>query len=461
MVTIDRLNRNAAAVGASMAVPEITQKNLLTVFLLTILLPMSFQVAGLQLSPVRLFLLVAIVPLCVQLLSKRFGRIVASDWLLLLAGVWVVVALLTNHGLERLPFAGITAVEAIGGYLVGRAFVRNEADFRYVFSFMVMAMLVLLPFTLVENVTGKLVISDILRQLPGVDAPYRGNSAYGRLGLERVYGVFAHPILWGLFCSLAFANVISLSKQPTFMGNAIKLMFPVAIVGYSTFSALSSAPLLSVGLQMMLLTWGFVMGGRWKLLCCLIVLAYIGVDALSNRTPVTILFETLTFNSGTAWTRVAIFEFGSAAAMRNPIFGVGFNGYDLPHWLTSSVDNFWLVLALRYGLVGFALWGGAFLSVLVAGAFAKIRDAHLSKLRRGYLIALSGVILTLITVHIWEQAAVFIMFYLGAGVWLYNDGDPSPDEATQGATEEPGARRYRYSRFPPKSEARLASQGAR
>ena len=441
MVTIDRPNRHVGA-GARAAVSrsdprfaqgaQMTSKALLVLFLITILLPARMQVAGLLLSPTRIFLLLSIIPLTLQLFAGRFGRIVAPDWLLFLVALWMMIALIAVHGVSRLQFAGITAVEAIGGYMVGRAFVRHEIDFRYVFKFMVMAMVVLLPFTIIENVTGSLVLPDLLRKLPGVEAPIRGRTAYGRLGLERVYSVFAHPILWGLFCSMAFSNVMAQSKHTSLYRNLAALMLPLGLISYSTFSALSSAPLLSLGLQIMLLAWGFVMGGRWKLLCILVVSLYVMVDLASNRTPVSILFDTLTFNSGTAWTRVAIFDYGKIAVMQNPVFGVGFNPYNIPEWLTTSVDNFWLLLALRYGLPGLALWVSVFLCILWGAAAIKLREPRLSRMRQGYLIALTGIIMTLITVHVWDQMAVFIMFYLGAGVWFYNDGDPKPGRDRRG-----------------------------
>ena len=39
--------------------------------------------------------------------------------------------------------------------------------------------------------------------------------------------------------------------------------------------------------------------------------------------------------------------------------------------------------------------------------------------RRGYLIALTGLTIVLVTVGIWNASSVFVMIYVGAGGWFY------------------------------------------
>ena len=52
---------------------------------------------------------------------------------------------------------------------------------------------------------------------------------------------------------------------------------------------------------------------------------------------------------------------------------------------------------------------------------APIYDPETRRLREGYLIALVGLILVMATVYIWTTVLVFVMFYLGAGAWLYSN----------------------------------------
>ena len=60
--------------------------------------------------------------------------------------------------------------------------------------------------------------------------------------------------------------------------------------------------------------------------------------------------------------------------------------------------------------------------------------------RKGYLIALAGLFLVLGTVHIWGAVSVFIMFYLGAGAWIYaTEPEPEPEPAVRRPRTRAGA----------------------
>ncbi len=408
----------------------------LTLFLLTILMPFAFTLAGLRLSPNRVYLLLAIVPCVIAVVQ---GRITLIDALLMLHGLWIVLALLVMHGPARLPFAGITAVELVGGYFVGRALVRSEQDYRRVLRFILISLIVLLPFVVVETLSGRQLILEAGRLFS--DTPVRGHSAYGRIGLERAYGVFHHPILYGLYCATLLANAVYLMRSRitlTWMTMALALGM--------TFMSLSSAPLLACGMQIGLLLWWWLMRGRWVLLIILSVLAYVALDLASNRTPITIMIDTVTFNSGTGWVRIAIFKYGWAAALDNPIFGIGFNDWPKPSWLTHSVDNFWLLTAMRYGMPGAGLLIAAFLFHLLLMGRAKLSGA-VDWARITYVITLISIGFTLITVHIWETLAVFVMFYIGAGAWMYQQPPQNPD--VQAHPERPMRAPVRYTRFAP------------
>lgn len=418
---------------------------LLVLFIITILTPASFELAGFLLSPTRLFLLVATVPFALKVMSGQAGRFTIVDLFFLLHGVWIIISLTVIEGPSRIPFAGITAVELTGGYFVGRVLVQDAIGYRRLFRIILIALLVLMPFVLIELITGKLVIPDLLR--PYFETPFRGRSAYGRLGMERVYGVFDHPILWGLFCSLTLANFVALAR-----GNLVKIGIGVGLSLFTTMMALSSAPLLACLLQLGLLGWAWISRGRWKALIIITAVLYVGVDLLSARTPVTILIDSLTFNPLTGYTRIAIFDAGWAAVQSSPIFGIGFNDWPRPHWLTSSVDNFWLLTSMRYGIVGAVLLLVAFVAHIWLLSRATLADPEVAAIRIGHAVALIGISLTIVTVHIWGNMSVFTMFYLGAGAWMYASPQAAtaPDaagEAGDGPAPQPQA--ARYSRFAP------------
>ena len=417
--------------------------SLLLIYFIVSILPISVEAAGLRLSPLRVMLLIMFVPYLLQILQGKAGKLTIVDILMLAHSFWIIIALAVVHGVSQIPFAGITMVELVGGYLLGRILIRDVASYKRMIKLLLGTMLFLLPFAAVELFTGRLIIPEILGKV--FDTIHRGRSAYGRMGLERVYAVFEHPILFGLFCSVAIANVYYSIKS----GLVWRIVLIAFAVGM-TFMSLSSAPLLACGLQAMLIVWDKMTKGSWKLFTILAIIGYVTIDSLSNRTPITILIETMTFNSGTGWARINIFNFGILNVYDNPIFGIGHNDWVRPHWLTASVDNFWLLTAMRYGFVGAGLLVAAFVVHFLKMMRAPIVNPLARDMRTGYGITLAAMCFTMITVHVWGSLAVFVMFYLGAGAWFYTSEDITRepgDEDADAAPQEPVVT-SRYTRFP-------------
>jgi O-antigen ligase len=155
----------------------------------------------------------------------------------------------------------------------------------------------------------------------------------------------------------------------------------------------------------------------------LLAVCYFTVDLLSDRTPITVFLHYATFSPHTAYWRLIIFEHGMNNVFANPIFGLGLNDWERPAWMHSgSMDNFWLVVALRYGIPGFL-----FLTVGYAVAVfrAMFRDFSsndfLANLRMAWVFVFLGLSFTLSTVHVWTNVYSFIFFVLGAGMWLLSE----------------------------------------
>lgn len=412
----------------------------LSVLFAALLLPVDWEVAGLRLTPLRIVLLALVPPFVIGLLSGRAGRVTGTDIAVVAFAGWIALALTVTHGLGRAGYAGITGVELLGGYLAGRMLIRGAEDYRRMLRMMVWTMALLLPAALIEFTTGRMVIPDLMRHLG--ESTTRGASAYGRLGFERVFSVFEHPIHFGLFCALGIANFAALSR-----GRAAA----VGLAGAMTFLSLSTAPLLAAAAQAALLLWGLITGGAWRALALLAAAAYVTVDLLSNRTPVTILIDTLTFNPVTGWVRLAVFEAGMASVRANPVFGIGFNDWPRPGWVTASVDNFWLLTAMRYGVAAALLAALAFGLHAWRAARAPLGGAA-AALRTGHLIGLVALCVSMLTVHIWGAMGVFAMLYLGAGAWTYaGSGEaPEPDRDEDVIGRLP----RRYTRFAPSATER-------
>lgn len=127
--------------------------------------------------------------------------------------------------------------------------------------------------------------------------------------------------------------------------------------------------------------------------------------------------------------------------VRNPAFGIGLNEWRRPFWQHATLDNFWLLITMRYGIPGFLLLAGTIAVSGLSIASAKGLTPEEANYRTGYLIALASGIVVLGTVHIWESPVAFFMAYIGAGAWFYNRAGTAAAVAGPDA-RNPSARRF-------------------
>lgn len=403
------------------------------VYLLCVVTPIWFNLGPLKLSVLRLFLLVMILPLIFQLLSGRFGRVLVTDILMFLHIMWATVALAVNNPDQVVTQIGSVGVEFIGGYVVARAYVRTPEAFLALCRWIVLIIMCLIPFAVYETLTGHPPLIQMIRDLPGIDSVTIGHQEK-RLNLHRVQATFAHPIHFGLFCSVSVALTFVALKDV--MSTPSRWILAL-LSGATGFLALSSGALLAIALQVALIAWATAFDRirwRWWLLVGLFALAWVVVDMLSNRTPLQVFMSYATFSAHNAYWRSIIFEWGMKNVWANPLFGIGLNDWERPHFMYSgSMDNFWLVMAVRYGIPGFL-----FLATGYALAVFRIMRRNfddtpiLRHIRRAWVFTFLGLSFTLFTVHVWATIYSFVFFMFGAGIWLvtipadaHKDTDPA------------------------------------
>lgn len=375
-----------------------------------IMLPVRFTVGPLQMTSLRLYMLM-ILPVLLYKLAKK-GRI-SVDVLLLLFVAWAFVAMLMNTPAQAIEHAGITLLELYGGYALARCYVTCVAQFQTLIKTLTWLICACLPLAVFETLSGRPIVVEAISALPGTNSVDILTIA-PRLGLERVQAVFAHPIHFGLFCSTAIAllfvglsDCLSLTKR----------LAGLSVIVLTAFLALSSGAFLSVLIQLFLISWALLFAGlkrRWLWLLGGCVIAYVFVDLVSNRTPMRVFFSYATFSAHNAYWRGLIFEWGMINVWDNPIFGIGLNDWVRPHFMHSgSMDNFWLAVAVRYGLPGFALLACAW----VIG-ITRVARSNPSPLQLAWLFCMVGLTFTLCTVHVWTAVYSFVFFLLGAGQFL-------------------------------------------
>lgn len=401
---------------------------LVVIYLITVVIPLWFEIGPLNMNIQRSFLVVMIIPLFFKFLFGQAGRLIPTDFLFFFVLIWFVVALSQTAPDQAISFGGSVGMEFIGGYLIGRLYIRSRESFIALCRWLVLIVLCLLPLAIFETLTNRPPVIQFLNNLP---APFRGVTNVQhlpRLGFYRAQTVFVHPILSGLFCSVVF-SLCYIALQDVY--STTRRLVSSALIFLVGFLSLSSGAFLALLLQLAMIGWALVfrkVKSRWWLLVGLFVVVYILIDVFSTRSPIRVFMSYATFNAHTAYWRSIIFEwgmmnvFGSEEHNIPParLFGLGFNSWVRPNFMRSgSVDNYWLVITMRAGvpaglanILGYAL-------LVIALMRLKLDDyPKLLNIRRALVFTFLGLAFTLCTVHIWTQVFSFVFFMLGASVWL-------------------------------------------
>lgn len=433
--------------GADMVTEKSQHRLMIALLLLSFVMPFFFFVVGLRLSMYRVYLIVFMFMAISRWLSGVGGAIRAPDILVIAASLWMSLALLINHGVASMwQFAGMLIIETVIPYLLARVIIRDLAAFRAFVWWFTAVVMVLVPFALFENITGKPILLDMFR---GVLKVYYNVNQVPRMGLERAQASMPHPILFGVFCSPAFAlSWYMLSPEGAFF----KQVQRPFIVGVAVFSSLSSGAFMGILLQAFLIAWDEILKSikkRWKIFAILLGILYIILELASNRNAFQIIATELTFSAGSAWNRIHIFNNAIDDIFRNPIFGIGMGEWTRPKWLKPSVDNFWLLVALRYGIPAFIFLGLAVLITCWQVGRAPLTGVY-ARARIGYLIAFASLSIAAFTVHLWDATYCLFMFLLGCGMWFV-DIDQTSDAGQTGEKNPSGRKTIQYTRFSQKS----------
>lgn len=441
-------------------------------YLVCLMLPIGFNLGPLYMTNVRLVLMALTIPALARLFSERAIRLHVTDFAFMIFVVWMAVALAVNNPDRVIQNTGSTGVEFLGGYLLGRVYIQDRAQFVTLCKWLSTLAAITLPLALLESQTGDPIVISTLWKLPGLRSEYIVTIP-GRMGLERVQTVFAHPIHYGLFCSVAFS--LTWVGLEGIYGGARRIVTSV-VIGLCVFFSLSSGALLAMVLQLFLIGWFTAfrrVRARWWILFGLSVLAYVVIDLLSNRTPIRVFMSYATFSPHNAYWRGIIFEWGVMNIFGNaergippaPIFGIGLDDWIRPHFMRSgSMDNFWLVMGVRYGMPGLLLVAlGWLVPIFQLGARNLDGDAQFLRLRRAWMFTFVGLSFTLCTVHVWTSIYSFVFLFFGSGMWMLTaairrdgdeeDAEAAPAEAARDAPRSP------YTRFP--TPARDAVRPAR
>lgn len=404
-------------------------------YFVAIFLPVEFNIGSLMMSGVRTVLLVAFIPMCIRLLTGKCGRLIWTDLLFFLFCPWNIYTLHLNNPDQAISFGGSVALEFFGGYMLGRTYIRTPEAFAGMCKALFIVVVLTIPFAIFESQTGRALIPETLNKIPGIYSlvDFYNEDAGIRMGLERSQAIFEHPIHYGLFCSTAFslAYVGFKGIYSTWFRYLVSFLVTVGV-----FLSLSSGAMLPMILHFGLIFWAWALNkvrSRWVILMVLTALAYEVVDLLSNRGPIQVFLSYATFSPHNAYWRVLIFEWGMKNVWLHPMYGLGLNEWIRPWFMHgTSVDNFFLLNAMRYGIPGFLLMAIGWALPIWSISWHKLEEGTVTwNFRRAWVITLIGLVLTLCTVDVWAAVYSYVAFLFGAGVWFL-----SVDQALPQSTGE-------------------------
>lgn len=389
-----------------------------TFLIIAFLCPTEFSLFldGLRIPPHRLAL-IALLPIAFgRLILQKNLKIRSYDLAFIAFNVWTVVIYMYHQGQqEGLVYGGSLALDGLGAYLVARTWIRDVALFQAALRTMGYAIAAAGLIALPETLLGQHFIHDILRVITGYTHP---TAVETRLGLTRAYGTFDHPIHYGTFCAALLAQFWYATTS------TMERRKRAVLLAGATFLGLSSAPILCLMLQVGMLVWERVTRSthnRTALTLTAIAGLYIGASMVMERSPINFIATGMTLDSWTGYYRLQIWEYGLQNVVANPWTGIGLNDWERPWWMISStVDAFWLVIAMREGLPGIAsiLLGIALNMRAVVKNGLTHRDAQVRRLSRGWIMSLIALSLVGCTVHYWNVLYAFFFFFIGLAGWM-------------------------------------------
>lgn len=407
-------------------------------FMLSLIFPILIRLGPVLLLPHRIVLLVFFIPCMMRLWGGRAGPIIPADWLMLGSAIWAIFALAFNHGLSVVEAMGIHMIEFYGAYILGRVAIRSADDFRRLVKCMFFIALLLLPLAATESILKRNFVLEALPNSIGiVTAPFRW-------GMRRAQTLFTHPIHFGVFASIGM-GLFWYCLVP-----ASRRLIAIPVVIASTIFSLSSGALICLVVQFFLILWELVLKhyrSRWKTFAGVAAALFILIETFTNRGFFLLLVTFASFNTGSAYNRILIWKFGKQNVIDNPIFGLGFREWERAPWMSTSADNFWLLIAMMFGLPTFIFFASAIVVIFWRIFKTTLTDPFDIRCRLGYMTAMGGLIIGGGTVHYWTAMMAVVLFFFGAGNWISTGGARMEAAPDGGEPELAPAQGNRYTRF--------------
>lgn len=342
-----------------------------------------------------------------------------ADLFIFAAIGWMMISFCAFYGLgEGFSRAIGLVLDVITPYLIARLSIRSYADFRRFLVYIAPGLLAAGLSMMVESLTHRQLVRPLAASIFGPLPFFENGQAVAqakdfnviRLGLLRAAGPFSHPILAGLFMA---------SFLPLFINSSLRGWPRKAgiVAGVMAVFSVSSAGFVSFAITGLLL--GFerfknnVSGIGWRTFI-FTVFSFLLLLQVASQNGVVSIIVRYTLDPATGWFRQLIWEYGSRSVAKHPWFGIGLTDYERLSWMINSIDNHWLLLAIRHGYITpVALLLGCLIAMISLGQVVP----HLSKVERKLGIAISvslfGMVMLAFTTSYFGGTLTWFMMLIG------------------------------------------------
>ncbi|XUU61079.1 O-antigen ligase family protein [Erythrobacter sp. HA6-11] len=388
------------------------------------------DIAGQTIFAYRAVYLALLPWILIQLLRRRF-RPGLLDAMVLMSAIWFVASFsYTYEGFSGVARGSALAFDLVFPYLIARICLRSLTDLRRMLVIAAPGLAVITFIMIIESIVHTPILRQAAATIFGNLPQYKDGVAVGdfnvrselRLGLMRAYGPFSHPILAGVFLAslvpLYFNS--SLRKWPYWLG---------LLAGIGAVFSLSSAALLGllifVGLQLYRLCVETISFASWRIFVAFSAIGLMVLQVATENGAIPFLSQ-FTLDPGTAFYRRLIWHFGTNSIASNPLFGIGYEGYERLAWMPESVDAHWLMLAIRHGLLPAILLLGVAVGVIVLlSKRSMLANETDRRLYFGVISTFAIIIIAGFTVSYFGSMGIWFVILLAIGVSL--GAEPTSD----------------------------------
>ncbi|OYX95341.1 MAG: hypothetical protein B7X90_07060 [Novosphingobium sp. 17-62-19] len=383
-----------------------------------ILLPagLAVDLGGFKLPPYRLVAML-LAPAAINQIMQRRLKFGLPDYLIIAGGLWGFLAMFFNSPLQKaIEGGGSFFIDLIGGYLVGRAYLTDTRRLRTFVVHALPGVIIIAIILMIEAISHQLLIAPLFPIRARLDKLYET-----RLGLLRARATFPHSMSAGIFMTsmLPLYYLSGLKGRTRWIGT-------VASLG-AVFS-LSSAAILTIMLSAFLIgyraifTFVLRMKERMIYLFYAAVAAFVFLEVFSGRGAIRVIVQYFTLSPETGYYRIIIWNYGTASVGKQPWFGIGDAPMERARWMImETIDNHWLMLAVKYGLPATVLIGAG---VIAAIWQCSARNQKLNNFDRattmGVVFSLTCTTIVAFTTSLWANNIIWYMMVAGIACGMAN-----------------------------------------